>query len=181
MCLTLHTELETSLLRRLVNSLHSSWPPPSPLLCTHTHYFSAHTLTPSLHTHTHSLHTHTHSFSAHTHTRYSIDCYTVAQAVLPSPYPSSIIIDHHQHLMCDKLGNAWNELGVYYMHVAASLDFASGEIYVSPAESFHLPPTSPPPLSFPPPPPPSFPSPPLLPSSSLTLPLSYTTHTGTSH
>ena len=132
LCLTLHTELETSLLKRLVNNSLAQEPGNKAtrvavdILYTKNQgyiYITWH-LYPPLCT------------SVHTH--YSIDCYTFAQAMLPSPAPPPspspppIITGHQQRVLCDKLGNAWNELGVYYMRVANSLDFANGESRVSP-------------------------------------------------
>ena len=131
LCLTLHTELETSLLKRLVDSWCSSRHPP--------HQEPGYLYSHSLVSYMTFVPIFTYTLATSPHTHYSVDCYMFAQAMLPSPAPPPspspppIITGHQQRLLCDKLGNAWNELGVYYMHVAASLDFANGESCVSPA------------------------------------------------
>lgn len=59
------------------------------------------------------------------HLHCSIDCYEMALQLIPSINHLEIA-SSMQKTLKTHFGNAWNELGTYYMALSASLDYAQG-------------------------------------------------------
>ena len=50
---------------------------------------------------------------------FSIDCYKVCETI-------EYQIEEGKKVLKERIGNAWNEMGVYYKHIASTLDLNTG-------------------------------------------------------
>ena len=99
-CLTLHTDIETSLNKRLVYHVTKLW--------------------------------WSHDVPNHFN---SIDCYKQCQKLLDEKDHTSKRVGQRKsgeggkekNILTERLGNVWNELGVYYKHLSSTREFGEGE------------------------------------------------------
>ena len=51
---------------------------------------------------------------------FSIDCYKLCETI-------EYQIEGDKKVLKERIGNAWNEMGVYYKHIASTLDLNTGK------------------------------------------------------